>query len=223
MNVAQAGRRRAGRLARRFGASAGIGVALGTVALVAVALVIGIMVRGSGAGVVVERGGEEAPKGAEPAQETEATDGGDEEAMACVVVVHVDGAVRSPGVYELEEGARVRDAVQAAGGLAEEADTSAMNLAALVEDAQKVHVPRRGEEVPPDFSTESGQGERALININTASAEELDELPGVGESTARAIIEDREKNGPFSSPEDLMRVSGIGEKKFERLEAMVCV
>ena len=196
MNVAQAGRRRAGRLARRFGASAGIGVALGTVALVAVALVIGIMVRGSGAGVVVERGGEEAPNGAEPAQETEATDGGDEEAMACVVVVHVDGAVRSPGVYELEEGARVRDAVQAAGGLAEGADTSAMNLAALVSDAQKV---------------------------NTATAEELDELPGVGESTARAIIEDREKNGPFSSPEDLMRVSGIGEKKFERLEAMVCV
>ena len=223
MNVAQAGRRRAGRLARRFGASAGIGVVLGTVALVAVALVIGIMVRGSGAGVVVERGGEEAPKGAEPAQETEATDGGDEEAMACVVVVHVDGAVRSPGVYELEEGARVRDAVQAAGGLAEGADTSAMNLAALVSDAQKVYVPHKGEEVPPDLSTESGQGERALININTASAEELDELPGVGESTARAIIEDREKNGPFSSPEDLMRVSGIGEKKFERLEAMICV
>ena len=221
--MTQAGRRRTGRLARRFGASAGIGVVLGTVALVAVALVVGIMVRGSGAGVVVERGGDEAPKGAEPAQETEETDGGVEGAMVRVIVVHVDGAVRSPGVYELEEGARVRDAVQAAGGLAEGADTSAMNLAALVEDAQKVHVPRRGEEVTADPNAESEQGESTLINLNTATAEELDELPGVGESTARAIIEDREKNGPFSSPEDLMRVSGIGEKKFERLEAMVCV
>ena len=222
--MAQAGRRRTGRLARRFGASAGIGIALGTVALVVVALVIGFAVRGSGAGVVVERGQrEEAPEDAGSGHEADEADDGDEEAEVRVVVVHVDGAVRSPGVYELEEGARVRDAVQAAGGLTKGADVSAMNLAALVEDAQKVYVPREGEEVPPDANAGSGKGELALVNINTATVEELDELPGVGESTARAIIEDREKNGPFSSPEDLMRVSGIGEKKFERLEAMICV
>ena len=138
------------------------------------------------------------------------------------VVVHVDGAVVSPGVYELPAGSRAGDAVAAAGGLAEGADTTAINLAAVLADGEKVYVPLEGEAVT---SSQEGslEGGAAPVNLNTATAEELDGLPGIGEATAQAIIEDREANGPFLSPEDLMRVSGIGEKKFERLEGLVCV
>ena len=138
------------------------------------------------------------------------------------MVVHVDGAVVSPGVYELLAGSRAGDAVAAAGGLAEGADTTAINLAAVLADGEKVYVPLEGEAVTSsqEGSLEAGA---APVNLNTATAEELDGLPGIGEATAQAIIEDREANGPFLSPEDLMRVSGIGEKKFERLEGLVCV
>ncbi len=130
----------------------------------------------------------------------------------------------SPGVYGLPDGARVGDAVDAAGGLAEGADTTALNLAAPLSDGQKVLVPVEGEAGVAGAQEGSGSGTGAgLVNLNTAGVEELDELPGVGEATARAIVEDRELNGPFSAPEDLMRVSGIGEKKFARLEGMVCV
>lgn len=154
-----------------------------------------------------------------------------------VVVVHVDGAVISPGVFELEgETLRLRDAVDAAGGLAEGADTSDLNLAERLSDGQKVHVPALGENdsVPAVDSQanvgSSGEGASSgasassrLVNINTAGAEELQTLSGIGEATARAIVEDRTSNGPFASPEDLMRVSGIGEKKFARLRGSICV
>ena len=92
----------------------------------------------------------------------------------------------------------------------------------MLADGEKVYVPLEGEAVT---SSQEGslEGGAAPVNLNTATAEELDGLPGIGEATAQAIIEDREANGPFLSPEDLMRVSGIGEKKFERLEGLVCV
>lgn len=164
----------------------------------------------------------------EPAADEAQGEGADE---PTVLLVHVDGAVEAPGVYELEEGSRVNDAVLAAGGLLDEADTTSLNLAAPLADGQKVHVP-----VPGEASVAAGEGqpaagqggsgsdlERAPVNINTADVATLDELPGVGEATALAIVEDREANGPFTSPEDLMRVSGIGEKKFAKLEAMICV
>lgn len=150
--------------------------------------------------------------------------------QASAILVHVDGAVAAPGVYELKETARVNDAVQAAGGLTDDADTSSVNLAATLADGSKVHIPAQGEAVEQSSSSagDSGAGASSssssgLININTASAEELDALPGVGPSTAASIVEDRERNGPFASPEDLMRVSGIGEKKFAKLQASICV
>lgn len=153
-----------------------------------------------------------------------------------VTVVHVDGAVVSPGVFELSVSSpRVRDAVAAAGGLTDEADTSSINLAATVADGQKVYVPTEGEVSSPavsDVGQRSGQATSPTsastsspgpVNINVADAEALKTLPGVGEATALAIIEDRKANGPFRSPEDLMRVSGIGEKKFARLKDGICV
>ncbi len=163
------------------------------------------------------------------------------------VIVHVDGAVSNPGVFELEGSSpRVRDAVDAAGGLRADADTSTINLAAVLSDGQKVHVPVTGETpaaqtVAADASSSSagtsdgssaegraggtGSADQSggLVNINTASVEELQSLSGVGQATAEAIVEDRKNNGPFKSPEDLMRVSGIGEKKFAKVKDHICV
>ena len=145
------------------------------------------------------------------------------------LIVHVDGAVASPGVYVLEgEDVRVNDLVLQAGGLAEDADTSGLNLAAPLSDGEKVHVPHEGEApVTASASTTSGKSSGAevagLVNINTASAEELMQLTGIGEKTAAAIIEEREAHGSFANVEDIMRVSGIGEKKLEKIQDQICV
>lgn len=222
--------RRAG-TARRYGFS---GWGFPAVALVAVAaLAAGIYAfTVGGAPLTIERGQEEAvADGAEVAEDAEAgsESGGEgeagsdgEAATPALVVVHVDGAVGAPGVYELAAGSRVGDAVELAGGLTEKADTSTLNLALVLTDGEKVYVPEEGEAAPQVTTGETSSG-GGLININTATADELETLPGVGEATAAAIIEDRESNGPFSAPEDLMRVSGIGEKKFARIEGMICV
>lgn len=139
-------------------------------------------------------------------------------------VVHVDGAVVNPGVVEeTGEYIRVSDAVKRAGGLREDADTTAINLAAKLEDGAKVYIPFEGEEEQVSVGTpDSNTGESSLVNLNTATKEELQTLPGVGPSTADAIVEERDKK-KFSSIEDLMRVGGIGEKKFEKLKDKICV
>lgn len=144
------------------------------------------------------------------------------------VVVDVGGAVIEPGVVELDAGSRVTDAIEAAGGLAIDADCTTLNQAQLLQDGQKVYVPKEGEidasGALVDSSTqEAGQAATTLVNINTATLEELDALPGVGPATAQAIIDDREANGPFASEEDIMRVSGIGEKKYEKLKGSICI
>lgn len=205
---------------RRFGLRGRAWVALACVVmLVAVACVAGLrLVRGDE--FTVERGDATAAPvsddAAAAASEVEET-----------VVVHVDGAVACPGVYELAgAGARVNDAVLAAGGLVEGADTSTINLASPVEDGSKVHVPTADElasVTTGDAYAASGEASGELVNINTATSEQLQSLPGVGEATAAAIIQDRERDGPFSSCEDLMRVSGIGEKKYAKMEALICV
>ncbi|MDO4437046.1 MAG: ComEA family DNA-binding protein [Coriobacteriaceae bacterium] len=158
---------------------------------------------------------------------------GSSEVAAKIIVVDVSGAVNTPAVVELPSDARVRDAIEAAGGLAKDADVSGVNRAAKLTDGQQVYIPRVGEEAPrvsagaPEGSASgdgSGQGAgSSLVNINTAGVEQLDQLPGVGPATAQAIVEDREANGSFASTEDLMRVSGIGEKKFEKLKGSICV
>lgn len=154
-------------------------------------------------------------------------------------LVHVDGAITNPGVVELEVAdPRVQDAINACGGLTEGADTSMINLAAKVSDGTKIYIPRQGEQLPsqlltapqstsvapnPSVSNASQAPEGSIVNLNTATAEELQTLPGVGASTAQKILSDRSSNGPFSTPEDLMRVSGIGEKKFAKLKDRICV
>ncbi|MBQ9041980.1 MAG: helix-hairpin-helix domain-containing protein [Eggerthellaceae bacterium] len=139
--------------------------------------------------------------------------------------VHVSGAVNSPGLYEVGQGSRVADAVQAAGGFAEDADADSCNLARVLDDGEHIVIARYAEETPesPSTSGEGSSNAASLININTASEAQLETLPGIGASTAAKIVKDRESNGPFKSVQDLTRVSGIGDKKLEALVDLVCV
>lgn len=206
-----------------------LALAAGVVAVASLVLFVVIALGGSRGGVVIER--ENAPATAAAATTETSSAASTPESVAVSIFVHIDGAVVAPGVYELT-GAhpRVNDAVIAAGGLAEDADTSALNLAAVLSDGEKIHVPRQGEAVATEQTSseaalrpDAGPSSSGVININTATAEELDSLPGVGPSTAAAIVEDRERNGPFASLEDLMRVSGIGEGKFSKLKDQIRV
>jgi competence protein ComEA len=153
------------------------------------------------------------------------------------VVVHVVGAVAAPGVQRLPTGSRVVDAVEAAGGAAPDADLSRVNLAAVLADGQQVVVLRPGEAPPAvigagpsggtgaadDASGAAGAGNGAPVDVNRASAAELEELPGVGPATAEAIIAHREQSGPFATVDDLLDVRGIGEAKLEQLRHRVTV
>lgn len=157
---------------------------------------------------------------------------------ATALYVHVCGAVRRPGVYELAPGSRIVDAIDAAGGLLGDAVAAAVNLARPVTDGEQVVVPSADDarSMPAVPGASSGTGGAASqsgahagdsaqspIDLNTADAAALDTLPGVGPSTAEKIVSDREANGPFSTVEDLGRVSGIGPKKLEQLKGLVCV
>jgi len=136
------------------------------------------------------------------------------------VTVHVAGAVIEPGVYELAGIARVRDAIVAAGGPRVDADWNALNLAALLADGVRIYVPMLGEEVAPSLLLPPvvvSAAPAGPINVNIAGAAELEALPGVGPATAAAIIEERERNGPFLDVDDLDRVPGIGPAKLEAL------
>jgi competence protein ComEA len=162
------------------------------------------------------------------------------------VVVHVAGAVNAPGVYRLKPTARVIDAVNAAGGVTVSADTAAVNLALPLLDAEQVYIPTRSSKKPHTTvavqrklpttpsspsstvaaaivgATESSV-KSALVNINTATALELEALPSVGPSTAKAIVSYRTKNGPFGKAEDLLKVPGIGDGKLAAMKPFVAL
>jgi competence protein ComEA len=145
-----------------------------------------------------------------------------------VVVVHVGGAVRKPGIYELRPGARVADAIDLA-GLRSVADVNALNLAEPLVDGSKIDVPRRGQGpapgvgVVPSSPSTAAPGAAAPVNINTADQTVLETLPEVGPVTAQAIIEYRTQIGSFTSIEQLLEVSGIGPATFEAMRPLVTV
>ncbi|MFF2347472.1 ComEA family DNA-binding protein [Pseudarthrobacter sp. NPDC058119] len=155
-----------------------------------------------------------------------------------LVVVHVAGAVATPGVIRLQQGGRVDDAIAAAGGAAPDADVNRLNLALVVEDGQKIYVPQRGEPVPagPDAAGAEGAGPGnpapagaqpgapgGKVNLNTADAAELDTLPKVGPVLAQRIVDWRKDHGPFKSVEELDAVDGVGPKMLEALLPLVTV
>ncbi|PWC08612.1 competence protein ComEA [Mycetocola zhujimingii] len=143
-----------------------------------------------------------------------------------VAYVHILGAVASPGVYRLREGDRVLDAVASAGGFTPTADQRGVNLARFVVDGEQIHVPEIGAEPSAD-AVPPGQGapgtEQGKVNLNTATTDELEELPRVGPEMASRIIAWRDTNGPFTAVDELMSITGIGEKTFEALRELVTV
>ncbi|MFE4542888.1 helix-hairpin-helix domain-containing protein [Arthrobacter sp. NPDC056727] len=168
------------------------------------------------------------------------------------VVVHVAGAVKKAGVVRLPRGSRVHQAIAAVGGGSRDADLDRLNLASLLEDGQKIYVPRRGEAAPADTSGgppadrpgsggtsggtsggggpagggspgAAGGGAGAKVNLNTATAEQLAELPKVGPVLAQRIVDWRMQQGPFKSPEELDAVDGVGPKMLETLLPLVTI
>lgn len=144
--------------------------------------------------------------------------------MEEALVVHVAGAVQSPGVVEVPSGTRVGEALEAAGGASAEADLDALNLAAAVTDGQQVYVPREGEAAPAPTDGGSPTGSTgAVIDLNTADLAALDTLPGIGPALAQRIVDWRSAHGPFASVDALLEVSGIGPATLERLRDLVTV
>lgn len=155
------------------------------------------------------------------------------------IVVHISGNVVNPGVISLEEGSRIIDAINNAGGLTSEADITKINLAYILEDAQKIYIPSKNDEENTVYvSKESGDNgvvtsssgkeesqkeEKLMININTANKEEFEKLPGIGSSIATRIVDYRKENGKFNTIEDIKNVSGIGEAKFNNIKSYICV
>ncbi|EQB96057.1 hypothetical protein GA8_08575 [Geobacillus sp. A8] len=142
-------------------------------------------------------------------------------------MVDVKGAVAKPGVYEVAADARVRDVIALAGGLTDEADETKINLAAKVRDEMMIYVPAKDEAAPASDavgkSPSDGARDGPQVAVNTATEEELMQLPGIGPAKAKAIIAYREEHGPFQRVEDLLNVTGIGEKTLEKLKPYLLV
>jgi competence protein ComEA len=144
---------------------------------------------------------------------------------APVVLVHVAGAVRKPGVYEFPAGARVADAIEGAHPF-RAADLGVLNLAEPLTDAMKIDVPRRGEQAaapPPPSASSPSPGAIGLVNVNTADQAALETIPGIGPVTATAIIDWRTQSGPFTSIDQLLEVSGIGPATLESIRPYVTI
>lgn len=160
-------------------------------------------------------------------QSTEAKAESREETQTPVsIIVDVGGAVKTPQVVELKENSRVADAISAAGGLTEQADTAGINQAAFLTDGEKVYIPEKGESGTIISGITSAAGSEATqqkININTATSEELQTLDGIGPVTAEKILTYRDHNGAFQNIEDLKNVDGIGDKTFENLKEHITI
>ena len=147
------------------------------------------------------------------------------------ITVYVSGEVNKPGIVTLNEGDRLATAVEMVGGTTDKADLNGINMAIKVQDEMHYIIPKIGdvvknnssEIVSNDNSNQGGASKTSQININTATIEELDTLPGVGEATANKIVNHRSENGEFKSIEEIKNVNGIGDKKFEEIKNLICI
>lgn len=211
------------RASRRIRVGVGAAVVLLIVAAVVAVLVSATAQRGTSVGIPTGTAGPFSSS-ARPSNSPMATgspSGG--------VLVHVTGAVRKPGLVSLEAGARVVDAVAAAGGLTDDADPAAINLARPVADGEQLLVRRIGEAPPQGETAAAGAGASGTaagggpVNLNTATAAELETLPRIGPALAQRILDWRQSNGRFAQTSDLLKVSGIGQKLFDALKDQVVV
>lgn len=182
-----------------------------------VAALVAIMALGvfSSPGITVEAAEEDSASVDEEIQQ--------EQAAPATVYVHVAGAVKSPGLYAMKEGSRLQEAIESAGGFAEDAQEESVNLARAVTDGEQIVVARKGENPVAPTATASEGEVPGKVNLNTADAAALTTLDGVGEATAAKIIAYREENGPFKRIEDIKNVSGIGDKKYEAMKDSITV
>ena len=161
----------------------------------------------------------------------------DDEIEENTIIIHITGAVENEGIVEVKENARINDVIKAAGGLSDDANLESVNLAYAVEDGQKIYIPSIKDQVEDieddELASQNASNEviqqnddqksTNLININTASQEKLEELPGIGSSIATKIITYREKNGKFKNIEDIKNVSGIGDAKYDTIKNYICI
>lgn len=137
-----------------------------------------------------------------------------------IQVVYVCGAVQKPGVYRMPAGSRIYEAIEMAGGMTEQADETALNQAEKVKDAEQIYVP---EKVSENTEEENSQKEDGKVNLNTATEEDLMNLPGIGQSKAKSIIQYREKKGRFKSVEEIMQIEGIKSGVFNKIKEQIVV
>lgn len=151
------------------------------------------------------------------------------------IVIYITGAVKNEGIYDMKKNSRIADSIEKAGGLTEEANIENINLAYILEDGMKIHIPKKNENINEIedhtnayLSKENTISESSKninndekININTATQTELETLPGIGPSTALRIIEYRKENGKFNSIEDIKKISGIGDRKFSQIKDLI--
>ena len=154
-----------------------------------------------------------------------------------LVIIHITGSVKNPGIVKLKDGSRIEDAIEAAGGLTENADITNVNLAYVLDDGVKIRIPSITDEKNGDEQIlEEGSGENIIeetnmtlgastkeVNINKATETELQSLPGIGASLASRIIEYRNQNGKFSTIEDIKNVNGIGDSKYDNIKDFITV
>lgn len=153
------------------------------------------------------------------------------------IVIYVTGAVKKEGIYEIEENSRIADCIEIAGGLNEDADINNINLAYILCDGMKIHIPRKNENINEiqdntksyisidsnNKDNDKTNNKNIKVNINTANQAELETLPGIGPSTALKIIEYRKENGKFNNIEDIKNISGIGDSKFNKVKEFIRV
>ena len=149
------------------------------------------------------------------------------------IIIYITGAIKNEGIYEIEENSRIADSIEIAGGLREDANIEDINLAYVLEDGMKIHIPSINENIneiqdntneyitKENGDTKISNNSNEKININTATQTELETLPGIGPSTALKIVDYRKENGKFNTIEDIKKVNGIGENKFAKIKDLI--